>query len=423
MKLTGYRRFLGTPGVPRLFTAMLIGRLPGGMLALAIVLRITGDGGSYRLAGAVTAGFSIGIGTTSPLLSRLIDRRGQTVVLVPCAVALLATTTLLGLLPAHSSPLILIGAGALVGASLPPLAPTSRTMWPAVVDSPAALEAAYAVDATFQELVFIVGPLLVVATRAVAGTAAAIIGAGALGSVGTLIFAASAASRAWRGHVPTETRRNKALHSAGIKVLVVTMFCLIAGFAATEVALIAAARSAGSAGASGPLLAVWSLGSMVAGFIYGSRSWASSIVARVTALLSIAAVLTLAAATQHKLIVIGALVAVSGAGGAPALASIYRTVQHLARAGVVTESYAWLSVGTLFGSAFGAAVAGQLITTHGAGAGFILGAGSIAAAALVVAVGRRSLAIPDTELAALITEPPAPNPTASPKRTEAPPTP
>ncbi|HEY8728838.1 MAG TPA: hypothetical protein VIL94_04595, partial [Acidothermaceae bacterium] len=85
MDLTGYRRFLGTPGVPRLFTAMLVGRLPSGMLAVAIVLRITGDGGSYRLAGAVEAGFSIGICLTSPLLSRLIDRRGPTVVLVPCA--------------------------------------------------------------------------------------------------------------------------------------------------------------------------------------------------------------------------------------------------------------------------------------------------------------------------------------------------
>lgn len=412
MKHTGYRSFLGTPGVRRLFTAMIIGRLPGGMLALAIVLRITGDGGSFRLAGAVTAGFSVGIGIASPLLSRLIDRRGQTVVLVPSAVALLATTALLGLLPADSSPLILIAAGALVGASLPPLAPTSRTMWPAVVDDAAALEAAYAVDATFQELIFILGPLLVVATRAVAGTAAAIIGAGALGCAGTLIFATSAPSRAWRGGATAATRADKALRSAGIKVLVATMFFLIAGFAATEVALIAAAREAGSAGASGPLLAVWSFGSMVAGFIYGSRSWASTIVVRVTALLSVAAILTLAASTQHNLIVIGALIAVSGAGGAPALASIYRTVQHIARAGVVTESYAWLSVGTLFGSAFGAAIAGQLITTHGAGAGFVLGAGSIAGAAMVVALGRRALAPEDSEPAALATEPPAPNPTA-----------
>ena len=57
------------------------------MLSLAIVLRITQDGGSYRLAGAVTAAYAIGISLTSPVLSRLIDRRGQTVVLVPCAVA------------------------------------------------------------------------------------------------------------------------------------------------------------------------------------------------------------------------------------------------------------------------------------------------------------------------------------------------
>jgi hypothetical protein len=390
MDLSGYRRFLRAPGVARLFSSMLIGRLPAGMLSLAIVLRITGDGGTYRLAGAVGGAYAVGIGLTSPLLSRLIDRKGQTVVLVPCAFATLATATLLGVLPTSSPPALLMLAGALLGTTLPPLASTSRTMWPAVVSDPVALESAYAADATFQELVFILGPLLVVAVSAIAGTAAAIVSAGALGCAGALLFATSGASRSWRS-AAHEGRPNKALRSPGIRVLVVTMFALILGFAAMEVALIAAARQAGAAGASGVLLAGWSLGSMAGGFVYGSRSWPGKPSTRVVVLLAIMTGLTLALAPQHNLIVIGVIVALSGAGTAPALSSIYRAAQHLALVGVVTESYAWLSVGTLFGAAVGSATAGQVITTHGAGAGFLLAAAGIAAAAATVALGRHAL--------------------------------
>jgi hypothetical protein len=396
MDLSGYRRFLRAPGVARLFASMLVGRLPLGMLTLAIVLRITQDGGSYRLAGAVTAAYAIGIGLTAPALSRLIDRRGQTVVLVPCAVAMLAATVLLAALPADSAPLELMLAGALLGTTLPPLSSTSRTMWPNVIDDPLALESAYAADATFQELIFILGPLLVVAVNAVAGTAAAIIGAGVIGCGGTLVFATSRVSRSWRPPVHAG-RRNKALHSPGVRVLVVTMFALIAGFAAVEVALIAAARQAGASGASGILLAVWSVGSMLAGFVYGSRSWPGTAPARVVVLLTATAVLILLLAPQHNLIVIGAIVALSGAGGAPALSAIYRTAQHVALPGVVTESYAWLSVGTLVGTAVGAAAAGNVITAHGAGAGFVLAAAGIATAGLAVGLGRHALDAPVVE--------------------------
>ena len=393
MDLSGYRRFLSAPGVPRLFSSMLVGRLPAGMLSLAIVLRITQDGGSYRLAGAVTAAYAIGISLTSPVLSRLIDRHGQTVVLVPCAVATLAAAVLLAALPADSVPLLLMLAGAMLGATLPPLASSSRTMWPAVIDDPLALESAYAADATFQELIFILGPLLVVAVNAIAGTAAAIVCAGVIGCIGTLVFATSRVSRSWRSPIHIGPR-NRALSSPGVRILVVTMFALIAGFAAVEVALIAAARAAGTSGASGVLLAVWSLGSMLAGFVYGSRSWPGTAPARVVVLLAATAVLVVLLAPQHNLIVIGAIVALSGAGGAPALAAIYRTAQYVALPGVVTESYAWLSVGTLLGTAVGAAAGGNVITAHGPGAGFALAAGAIAAAGLTVGLGRRTLHAP-----------------------------
>jgi hypothetical protein len=397
MDLSGYARFWRTPGVPRLFSWMLVGRLPGGMLSLAIVLRITSQGGSFRLAGAVTASFAIGLGAMSPVLSRLIDRRGQTVVLIPCAFATLGATVVMAVLPAKSAPVWLILAGALLGVALPPLSGTSRTMWPAVVTDPRGLESAYAADATFQELIFIGGPLLVVAVAAIGGSGSAIVVAGALGCTGTVFFATSRASRQWRP-APHDGDRHQALRSTGIRVLVVTMFALLAGFAAIEVGLIAAARAYGSPSDSGLLLAVWSLGSMAAGLLYGARDWPGSAASRVAVLLVCTAGLVGLLVPAHNLVVIGVVVGVSGAGGAPALAAIYRTVQEVALPGVVTESYAWLSVGTMFGSALGAAIGGQAVTARGPGLAFAIGALGVLLSAVTVTLGRHSLASSDSDI-------------------------
>ena len=209
MDFSRYGRFLGTPGVPRLFASMLVGRLPGAMLGLAIVLRVTGAGGSYALAGAVTAAYAITAGCSSPLLSRLVDRRGQTVVLVPTALAMLGATLLFAALSPHDGWRLVL-AGALIGLFLPPITTSSRALWPSVVTDADALESAYTTDATFQELIFIVGPLLVVAVNAPFGSAAAIVTTGVVCCGGTVSFALSAHSRNWR---PTPTLTWRAFES------------------------------------------------------------------------------------------------------------------------------------------------------------------------------------------------------------------
>jgi hypothetical protein len=394
MRSTRYGQFFATPGVTRLFGATLIGRLPTGMLSLAFVLRLTQGGRTYAVAGVVTGVLTLTNGASSPVLSRIVDRYGQTVVLIPTALATLAACLGDAAIPA-SAPLwaLLLGAAA-VGIVVPPLAVASRSMWPFLLTDANILEAAYVTDATFQELVFIVGPLLVVAVIAVAGGAAAIVAAGVLGAGGTLLFATSGASRKWRAQ-EHHGRRQRALASPGIRMLVVTMFAVVAGFSATEVAIVAAARSAGHGGFSGIVLAVWSGGSLLGGLIYGSRRWPGTPAGRVVVLLAATAVLTGALTPVHQLLIIGVVMALSGANCAPALSGIYHSAQAIALPGVVTESYAWIGVGTLVGSAVGTSVGGLLITRHGAGIGFAFAGLAVAVGALVVVAGRRTLAAPE----------------------------
>lgn len=384
MDFSRYRRFLGTPGVPRLFASMLVGRLPGAMLGLAIVLRVTGAGGSYALAGAVTAAYAITAGLSSPLLSRLVDRRGQTVVLVPTAVAMLVATLFFAALSPDDSGLLVL-AGSLIGLFLPPITTSSRALWPSVVTDADSLESAYTTDATFQELIFIVGPLLVVAVNAPFGSVAAIVATGVVCCGGTLSFALSAHSRNWRP-TPHAEGRHHALRSPGIRVLIVTLFALILGFSAIEVSVVAAAKQAGHGGVSGVLLALWSLGSLLAGFVYGSRSWRGSVAQRLTVLLTVIVVVTAAMAPSANLFLLAVLLMLNGANCAPAFSNIYLTAQRVAVPGAVTESYAWLSAGTMVGAAIGSALAGVAITQHGAGGGFTIATiGTVVALASVVA--------------------------------------
>ncbi len=76
------------------------------------------------------------------------------------------------------------------------------------------------------------------------------------------------------------------------------------------------------------------------------------------------------------------LLILNGANCAPAFSNIYLTAQRVAVPGAVTESYAWLSAGTMVGAAAGSALAGVAISEHGAGGGF-----TVAAIGTVVALG------------------------------------
>src|SRR3954470_13053198 len=78
---------LRAPGVGRVVAAGLVARLPLGMEALGVVLLVRDAGQSYAAAGVVAASSALATAVGTPVLGRLIDRVGQTRVLLPIAVA------------------------------------------------------------------------------------------------------------------------------------------------------------------------------------------------------------------------------------------------------------------------------------------------------------------------------------------------
>jgi MFS family permease len=159
--LAPFQSLLRLPGIPRLVVSSLVGRVPASMGPLSVVLLVQSVTGSYAHAGSAAGVFAIVTAVASPLLGRLIDRVGQTRVLMLCGTLFAAAFAMLALIARPGVNMMLVlGCVALAGLANPPLAPSMRTLRSAKLDGPT-LQTAYALESTMQEVIFITGPLLV----------------------------------------------------------------------------------------------------------------------------------------------------------------------------------------------------------------------------------------------------------------------
>jgi hypothetical protein len=65
-----YYALLRRPHVAWLLASSLVGRLPAGMMSLALILRVTDSGGSYARAGLVSGAYVAGVAVSGPMLGR-----------------------------------------------------------------------------------------------------------------------------------------------------------------------------------------------------------------------------------------------------------------------------------------------------------------------------------------------------------------
>jgi MFS family permease len=392
MRLRIYLAVLRTPSVTRLLSSAVVGRMPTGMAGLAIVLLVRGAGGSYAVAGVVAGTYSAALALTSPLLGRLVDRVGQTRVLAGCAVASALSFGALAVVGRGASPMVLAGLAALAGASIPPVGACMRALWSDLLGRDDQLQAAFAVESTVQELIFVVGPPLVAVLAAAVSPAAAVLGTGALLLAGVGVFAATPASRAWR------PRRRAgdwagALRSPGIRAVLATIVLLAGAFGTVEVTVVAGAEQLGSRTLAGPLLALWALGSMAGGLAFGSRASDRGPERRMIGLLALvmAGIALLSVAAGVVQLAAGMLLA--GLGIAPAIACLYLLVDRLAPTGTVTEAFTWVTTAFAAGFAAGNALGGSLVHRVGTDRAFLVAACGVAAAALLARLRRPALAV------------------------------
>lgn len=367
-----YRALFSVPGFGRLLFSSVLGRLPSGMFSLAILLFVHARTGSFLAAGVAVGAFALAGAATGPPLGALVDRIGQRPVLLATAAgqaALLGALVAVGDLGSPTSAIVALAA--VCGSLQPPIAGCVRALWSTLAVDEQALETAYALDATAQEVIWTLGPLLVGMTAALVSPTAAVLACAAVTLGGTVFFATSQLSSGWRP-APREGSHG-ALGSSGLRALLGTVLFAGVVIGAVEVGLPALAVDASSRWAAGPLLALFSLGSMAGGLAYSARSWSMPMGLRYRTMLAGMAIVVAPLIAVHSLGAAFALSVLAGLGIAPMLSSQFSLVGALATPGTSTEAFAWHRAATIAGMAAGSALGGSLIGARGAQGAFALG--------------------------------------------------
>ncbi len=383
--MRAYLDFLRKPYASRLLGGTLLGRLPNGMGTLAIVLFAHAHHGGYTLAGALSAVYGLSMAAGQPVLGRAMDRFGQPRILATGAMVAAGGFTLLAVTGLHPLPVAVAGV-ILAGFATPPLEAGLRALWPSVLADSSEVQAAYALDAAAQQLLFTFGPLIVIAAAAVSVEAALLL-TGALGIAGTLVVTSSGPSRAWRGEHAGGHWAGP-LRSAGIRQLITSLAFVGVALGVFSVAVVTYADARHLPYASGLLLAFMAAGALAGGIVYGSRPRGGPAYRRLLLLMAGLAAGYAPLAWAPGFPVMPLLAAFSGVFLAPVLACSFTLVDGLAPRGTVTEAFAWVVTAFAVGSAAGAAlagIAGDAAGVHGAFA--VAGCGGLVALLVIVSGG------------------------------------
>ena len=382
-----YRALLRVPYARRLVLSGLLARLPMGMVPLALLLLVRDAGGSYASAGGVSGAYFVAAAVGHPVAGRLVDRRGHARILLPRAVAYPALLLAVAVLSLLDAPLPLVGvAAAAAGALLPPVAASLRSLWPRLFPTPDLRAAAYALEASLQEVFFVVGPLLVAVLAALASPVAALAVAAAAGAVGTTVVALAPPVRSARPEEePHAVSFLGALDSAGVRTVVVLAGCLGLSFGATEVAMPAFAESHGGRELGSIPLALFALGSLVGGLVAGARVTGPPLTFLRISMLALVVGLALPLAAT-SLVTLSVLIFVAGLPIAPAVTAAYGIIDSAARRGTAAEAFAWIGTSVSIGLAAGTAAGGALVDVRGVDAAFVFACAAAAAGAAVAVV-------------------------------------
>jgi MFS family permease len=389
--------------VARIIAAQLTARFPNGMTSLAVLLHIEQVTGSYGAAGLVLAATSVGQAVAGPVTSRWMGlwgmRRVLSITLAICAVAI-ATLALVEMpLPAY------MALGLVAGLSTPPVQSAVRTIYPKMVNS-RQLTPLFSLDASLQEIIWIIAPVLVTFVATQIGTVEALILIVVILVGGGLWFILS--PEVGRVRIPRSRRSiGKVLTKPPVLLATVIGFLLIGGCAAVEAGVVATFGHSGLE--AGLVLAVFSIGSLAGGLGFGHIPIGPWAMARRMGIFTLGLLLALISLDVWWL---GGTLFLAGIGIAPALAVLFAMTSASVKFSETAEAYGWIGTGQLIGAAAGSAVAGFLIDGVGPQGAYIAAAGFAGVGFLVAVVfvrgfpdlrGRDASPIPDTEPVSTIT--------------------
>lgn len=389
--LRSYLHLLRTPGTKGFSGAGLVARMPLSMIGIGTVLLVERETGSYAIAGTVSATAAFVQALGSPALARLIDRRGQAAVAPPAALA--SAASLVGLILAlrfEAPTWTFYLCAALAGLLMPSIGSMVRARWSKIYSGTATLHTAYALESVVDEVVFLIGPVLVTFLTTQVAPSSGLSAVATFLAVGTVALCLQRSTQP----DPAPVRGGSPLGALGVPAVRVLLLVFIGTgtlFGSVEVITVAFAQQHGHESAAGLLLAVYALGSLVAGVVFGAIHLATPLPRKLLVLLFAMAVTAAFLPLAGSIWQLAVTLLVAGFTIAPTLITAFALVEDLVPAALLTEGLAVENTGLALGVTLGGSIGGPLIDDLGAQHAFALSSAGAAAAFLLAVLLRRGL--------------------------------
>lgn len=369
--LATYRDVLSRPGAALFSFTAMVSRFPLAMVGLGLVLVVSDRTGSYGQAGSIAAAYVLAAAALGPSQGRLADRLGQTRILLmvgalyACGIAL----TLVAIDADWSTPWVHVCA-ALAGAATPQTGSMVRARWTHVVKDRSQLNTAFAIEAIFDEVVFVVGPVLVTFLTIHVSDFAGLTVAAAAATLGSWALAAQRVTAPPASEHSSTTRAPLSWSLLGPVVFASVGLGVL--FGSAEVIVVAFATEEGQRGASGVVLAIWAAGSLLAGVAVGALPQARDPLKRWRAALLALSLLFVPLIFVSGIVWLSVGMFLAGFMISPTLIASTSLVELHVAPSRLTEALTWATTGLMVGVAPGAALAGWVVDNHDASTAFLV---------------------------------------------------
>jgi MFS family permease len=392
--LNKYRIAFADPRARAFSFAGFIARMPISMVGIGVLMYVESARGNYTLAGAVSAVGAVSAAIGGPITSRLTDRLGQHKILPwQIAIVVFAAIALIFTIPSDLPAFWIFIFAMISGFCSPSIGALVRARWTALLVSGPVLITAFSVESMIDEIIFVIGP-------SVAAFSSVNIHPAAPQSIAVIFLLIGGSWLISMRDTEPPINRNQIKHGKpvvlknGLMWLVLIHFLAGIFFGAIETTMIAFSDFAGVPVAAGILLALWSIGSLIGGIIYGASDFTLPLPNQLILITLVLIPPALVVPFANSLVFLGVLAVVAGFGIAPLLISAASIAQQRAGSGRTTEAIASMYSGIAVGFAAAAATAGWLIDTHGTGWAFSVGTAAAIALTLASVVARPFLLRP-----------------------------
>jgi MFS family permease len=367
-----YRSIFAIKGSVSFSVAGFIARMHLSMDRLALLLIVVHETGSYALAGLMVATASVMITISQPYWSRAADKFGQGRVLYVNTILRFFGFSIFILLVHFQFPvwtwfvsiifaeLNTISAGGLV-----------RRRWIFVLPDHNLKTTAYSFEALVDEIIFVFGPLI--ATFLSTSVAPE---AGLIASMLFVVIGQPALARQKDTEPPTSNnfQQNQVsiIRRKSAQAIILPIFFVGGYFGAIGICVVAFMNSIDKPGLTGPILAVWAIGSAVAALFNGVIKWRLNHAQRFIYFLLFMSFTSLGFVFASTALELAFVLFLNGLGISPLLVTAYSVMEEEVSSDELTEAMTWVITGTPTGGAIGSAIAGQVIDNFGTRPGFLI---------------------------------------------------